>query len=31
LKTAQAAACTAVEAIRFEGAQFRRDIVAKAF
>jgi phosphoribosylamine--glycine ligase len=30
LKTAQAAAYTAVEKIHFEGAQFRRDIAAKA-
>jgi phosphoribosylamine--glycine ligase len=31
LKAAQAAAYAAVEAIQFEGAQFRRDIAAKAF
>ena len=31
LKAAQAAAYAAVEAISFEGAQFRRDIAAKAF
>jgi phosphoribosylamine--glycine ligase len=31
LKTAQAAAYAAVEKIHFEGAQFRRDIAAKAF
>ena len=31
LKSAQAAAYAAVEAIQFEGAQFRRDIAAKAF
>jgi phosphoribosylamine--glycine ligase len=31
LKTAQAAAYAAVEKIHFDGAQFRRDIAAKAF
>jgi phosphoribosylamine--glycine ligase len=31
LKAAQAAAYAAVEKIRFDGAQFRRDIAAKAF
>jgi phosphoribosylamine--glycine ligase len=31
LRAAQAAAYAAVEAIQFEGAQFRRDIAAKAF
>jgi phosphoribosylamine--glycine ligase len=31
IKAAQAAAYAAVEKIRFEGAQFRRDIAAKAF
>ena len=31
LKTAQAAAYAAVEQIHFDGAQFRRDIAAKAF
>jgi phosphoribosylamine--glycine ligase len=31
LKAAQAAAYAAVESIQFEGAQFRRDIAAKAF
>lgn len=31
LKTAQAAAYTAVGKIQFEGAQFRRDIAVKAF
>jgi phosphoribosylamine--glycine ligase len=31
LKAAQAAAYTAVEKIHFDGAQFRRDIAAKAF
>jgi phosphoribosylamine--glycine ligase len=31
LKSAQAAAYTAVEKIRFDGAHFRRDIAAKAF
>ncbi len=31
LKSAQAAAYAAVECIQFEGAQFRRDIAAKAF
>ncbi|HEY5345344.1 MAG TPA: phosphoribosylamine--glycine ligase, partial [Verrucomicrobiae bacterium] len=31
LKTAQAAAYAAVEKINFDGAQFRRDIAAKAF
>lgn len=31
LRAAQAAAYAAVETIRFEGAQFRRDIAAKAF
>ena len=30
LRTAQAAAYLAVETIQFEGAQFRRDIAAKA-
>jgi hypothetical protein len=31
LRAAQAAAYAAVECIQFEGAQFRRDIAAKAF
>ena len=31
LKSAQAAAYAAVEKIHFDGAQFRRDIAAKAF
>ncbi|MEI9961552.1 MAG: hypothetical protein WDM76_10615 [Limisphaerales bacterium] len=31
LKAAQAAAYAAVEKIHFNGAQFRRDIAAKAF
>ena len=31
LKTAKAAAYAAVEKIHFDGAQFRRDIAAKAF
>ncbi|HEY5504819.1 MAG TPA: phosphoribosylglycinamide synthetase C domain-containing protein, partial [Sedimentisphaerales bacterium] len=31
LKAAQAAAYAAVEKIQFDGAQFRRDIAAKAF
>jgi len=31
LKTAQSAAYAAVEKIHFDGAQFRRDIGAKAF
>jgi phosphoribosylamine-glycine ligase len=30
LKSAQAAAYAAVERIQFDGAQFRRDIAAKA-
>jgi phosphoribosylamine--glycine ligase len=30
LRSAQAAAYAAVECIQFEGAQFRRDIAAKA-
>ncbi len=30
LKAAQAAACTTVEKILFDGAHFRRDIAAKA-
>jgi phosphoribosylamine-glycine ligase len=31
LRAAQAAAYVVVECIQFEGAQFRRDIAAKAF
>jgi phosphoribosylamine-glycine ligase len=31
LKAAQAAAYAVVEKIRFDGAQFRRDIATKAF